>query len=487
MNQGQKPMLENKRPAFGIHWLTYLPVVLYFILPNIFPFLLSRALGGVPHGYINLECLFIGAVGLFLPRGALLAILGLESLLDFAYGICYTYKFSLAEFASSMRYMAVLPRERVIEGMIALALSAGACMVLGTIRTHRCRRFRTAILLTICALIPAGIDVFNGQNLLWHKDATLASYRLVRSPALVIGLWEVSAYRVRAQTMNEDDRAVDSASAHALSHLDGKAATAESPNIVLVLVESWGMMKDSHLAQLLVTGYDDPRIASRYTVLRGAVPFTGLTVPGESRELCHLSAGFGIMNAPAELAKQCLPAHFHDRGYQNIAIHGYTGQMFSRDNWYPKLGFDQMWFEPELTHAGLPSCDGAFPGICDASIGGWIGSSLLSGQEARPRFIYWVTLNSHIPVPARLDLPEDGTCASEPALANSPPLCSWFRLVRNVHESAEKIAMQSNARPTIFVVVGDHAPPFSKPERRNAFSGAEVPYLILIPKAIQRR
>jgi phosphoglycerol transferase MdoB-like AlkP superfamily enzyme len=161
--------------------------------------------------------------------------------------------------------------------------------------------------------------------------------------------------------------------------------------------------------------------------------------------------------------------------------------MFSRATWYPNLGFDQSWFEPELAREGLPNCRGAFPGICDASIGNWIGRSLLSREQSKPKFIYWVTLNSHIPVPAHPDLPDDGVCAREPMLVNSAPLCSWFRLVRAVHQSVQQAALQETERPTIFIVVGDHAPPFSNPQRRDAFSSTEVPYVMLVPKAILPR
>jgi phosphoglycerol transferase MdoB-like AlkP superfamily enzyme len=38
------------------------------------------------------------------------------------------------------------------------------------------------------------------------------------------------------------------------------------------------------------------------------------------------------------------------------------------------------------------------------------------------------------------------------------------------------------ARPTIFVIVGDHAPPFSDTASRSQFSSAEVPYVLLLPR-----
>jgi hypothetical protein len=477
-------VMSKKCSIFENHRSVFLAAPLYIILPNLPRLLFTRSLGGLPHGYINVECLLIGAAGVLFPRGAVFFLLVLESLVDFAYGICYTYKFSLEELLSSVRYMAAVPWERVVEGSIVLALSVVICAVLVLVRLRSEKRLWTAGVLLICAAIPAAIDMYNGQSLLLRKDVTFASFRLVRSPFFVLGVWEVSAYRVKAQSHNEDDLPVLSASSHGLSFLDGRAASQGVPNVVLIVVESWGIPADAHLAQALVASYDDPRIAGRYRVSHGAVPFTGLTVPGETRELCHFSAGFGIIHASAEQVRQCLPATFHARGYRNLAIHGYTGQMFSRDTWYPRLGFDQSWFESDLTKAGLPSCRGAFPGICDASIGKWIGSSLLAGHQAKPLFIYWVTLNSHIPVPVHPDLPEDGVCATEAALRNSAPLCSWFRLVRAVHQSAQQAALAPSTRPTVFILVGDHAPPFSNPQRRGAFSSTDVPFVMLTPKVL---
>jgi phosphoglycerol transferase MdoB-like AlkP superfamily enzyme len=208
-----------------------------------------------------------------------------------------------------------------------------------------------------------------------------------------------------------------------------------------------------------------------------------LTIPGEARELCHSTIGFGILHASDDLVARCLPALFHERGYENIAIHGYVGQMFYRDNWYPALGFDRTWFGPELSKIGLPSCRGAFPGICDGSIAAWIGSSILPKRQDKPKFVYWVTLNSHIPVPANPDLPDDGICKTQPALRNSAALCSWFRLVRKVHQSIQQTALRTSGRPTVFVLVGDHAPPFGDAQLHADFSSSLVPYVMLTPVA----
>jgi phosphoglycerol transferase MdoB-like AlkP superfamily enzyme len=442
----------------------------------------SHTLGTLPHGYINLEYLLIGALGVFMPRGVVFILLLLECLADFAYSICYTYQFSLENLLSSLRYFPLLPASRILEGIVFLIVGILLCAMLAFVRPLPQKRLWTAGALLACVAILTPIDILCGQNPIWHKDVALSPYRVTRSPIFTLGVREAAARFTSKKQSQAGDAPMYSASSPVISLFKSQRDPANSPNVVLIVVESWGLALDSHLAQLLTAPYDDPRIALKYSVSHGTVPFTGLTVPGEARELCQSTVGFGIMKAPAELAEKCLPAFFHARGYQDLAIHGYVGQMFYRSNWYTKMGFDRMWFGPDLHQMGLPNCRGAFPGICDASIAGWIGSSLLSKDQSKPEFIYWVTLNSHLPVPAHPDLSDDGVCLTQATLRNSAALCSWFRLVRAVHESVQQVALGSNARPTVFVLVGDHAPPFGDPKLRAEFSDSEVPYVMLTPR-----
>lgn len=456
---------------------------LYLILPNLPQLISTRVLGASSHGYINLDFLLIGALGVFLPRGAVLFLLCFESLAAFADSVCTTYQFSLRDLLSSIRYLPVLPRARVLEGIAILGACILICAVLALVRplSHRC--LRTTLALLACVTVPSAIDILDGQNLLWRKDVTLSPYRLAHSSAFTLVAREVHAYRTDAKSHHADDATMMSASSRAIAFLDEGQTSMKSPNVVLIVVESWGLPRDAHLAQALTAPYDDPRLAAKYETSFGTVPYTGLTVPGEARELCHSTAGFGIMQASSGLVNHCLPALFHARGYQNVAIHGFVGQMFYRSRWYPSLGFDRSWFGPELHEIGLPNCPGAFPGVCDSSIAAWIGSALLSREQDKPRFIYWVTLNSHLPEPAHPDIPDDGVCATQAALRNSAALCSWFRLVRAVHQSVLQTALVPTARPTVFILVGDHAPPFGDPRLRADFSSTEVPYEMLTPVA----
>jgi hypothetical protein len=479
--------------AAGLPLPVYAVVLCYLLLPSALSLLSMRLLNALPHGYVNLEILLIGAAAAFLPRPAVFCLLLVDSLADCAYSICYTYQFSVTNLFQSARFLGVLPARRLAEGCSVAAAAILLSWALSLVRPRRQRRIRTACALLAVAAILMPIDMLSGQNPLWHQDVSLLSGRIARSPVLTLGVRAFSARSTELRARSADNEPMASASAQMSAWLAASAGAANRPdlaqpnavlpNVVLIVVESWGLPLDAHLARALTAPYTNAAIAREYRVAYGTAPFTGLTVPGEARELCHSTMGFGILHPTAELSRQCLPGQLHARGYEDIAIHGYAGEMFYRNVWYPELGFDHTWFGQDLRQIGLPRCGGAFPGICDGAIAKFIGGSLLGARQPQPRFIYWVTLNSHLPVPAKPDLPDDGVCATQPALRASSALCSWFRLVRAVHQSVSRIATQPLARPTVFILVGDHAPPFGNPQLRSQFSGVEVPYVMLTPLA----
>jgi Sulfatase len=473
---------ELKYSALDSGMPVYLITALYLILPNLPLLLSSHVLGGFPRGYVSLEFLLIGALSSFLRRSVVFALLWFELLADFTYSVCNAYQFTLVDLLSSLRYVPALPALRVYEGLAIVALGFLLCVALAFVRPPQQQRTWTTGVILGCAVILILVDIICGQSPIWHKDVALISYRVARTSIATLAVHEIQSHFSGKKSHLGVDTPAIAASDSATSFLDDHQGAMESPNVVLVVVESWGIPIDSDLGRALAAPYDDPRVLLKYDVSSGVVPFTGHTVPGEARELCRSSIGFGILSTPPDLVKHCLPAFFHARGYQNYAVHGFLGEMFSRSNWYPGLGFDRSWFGPELHRMGLPNCPGSFPGICDGAIGGWIGRELLSKEEGKPKFIYWVTLNSHLIEPEHPDLPDDGVCTTQPALTKSAALCSWFRLVRAVHQSVELTALATTARPTVFVIVGDHAPPFGNPQLRADFSSSMVPYEMLTPK-----
>jgi hypothetical protein len=394
--------------------------------------------------------------------------------------------FTVKDLLESLRSLYSLPTYRILEISAVLALVIVICAAVSLVRPRpEDRLWVVGSFLFLIAIVTSTV-LLTGQNPFKHDDLLNTHKRPARAPIYSLAKLEVYSYKVDLASHNRDSGEMNSASSYAVAFLDRPDAV-KSPDVVLIVVESWGLPLDAHLAQALNAPYDDPRIARKYDVSYGSVSLSGSTVPGEARELCHSRMGFNILFTSPELLHGCLPAFFHARNYQNLSIHGYYGTMFQRKTWYPKIGFDQMWFGPDLDKLKLPVCDGAFPGTCDAAIAGWIGNSLLPVDTEKPRFIYWVTLNSHLPVPAHPKLADDGVCSTLPSLRNSVALCSWFRLVRNVHQSVQQLALGPSARPTVFVVVGDHAPPFADPKLRRYFSATDVSYVLLTPTKASSR
>ena len=181
------------------------------------------------------------------------------------------------------------------------------------------------------------------------------------------------------------------------------------------------------------------------------------------------------------MLNDCLPRKLLRYGYQTIAVHGYVDRMFDRDMWYPRIGFERMLFRSEFRSLGLTECTDAFTGICDSQISEWIAGYLLKADT--PTFIHWVTLNSHLPVPANLEAKlYSASCSDLGSLAASVALCNWYRLERRLHESIVTLATRKEMPDTIFIVVGDHAPPFLDLRLRSLFSQDDVPFLVLQPR-----
>lgn len=476
-------------PGFRLNrafsWRGFLYLLAYCVLPNLPVWIFQRQVEVMLRGYINVEALMVGLLALFLPPTVIFLLLVVEMGAALIYLVCHAYLFSLEDFFSAARSFAVLPSSMRWHIYLALAVvvTLAAITAFGIPRPKgKVKTWTAASMLTLC-LFLVGIDTLHGYNRLISSDYFSAVSRLALSPLVTLTKRQADFRREalmvqEASLIQGRQDELASASMHAMKVL-GSASGAGAPNVVLILVESWGGLRNPRLASALVSGYNQQTIQSKYSVTYGMAPFIGPTVAGEARELCHSQMGFEILNISQARSQACIPAYFHKHGYKDIAVHGYMGKMFRRKDWYPVIGFDQLWFLHSLRQAGLPLCNGAFPGICDSSIAQWIGKALLPASASQPEFIYWVTLNSHLPVPLE---PADGSCPAEETHETSKAFCSWFQLIERVHQSVQQLAETTQGRPTIFVLVGDHAPPFVEPNLRGMFSQTEVPYVILTPK-----
>jgi Sulfatase len=500
--------------------------VLFFAVAANLPYwVAARAFGFLPLGWFCELYMLAGFAAMFVPRFVSAILLLVSIFADLLCGICLTYRLPIHETLANIGSAHAFAAPHLLLACLALLLcllAAAATLLLPIDSMPQKQRWRAAAWLMGLAILVVGADAvsitlarsqlpvqLNSTRGIDAVNVQLATVpRLARVPIVRLAQAERKESRMMAlegagrhatplpsaaavalaaagilpATGTGDSPAVNPASIDDPAHIDSRRVPnyRDLPNVVLVVVESWGLA-DAPLREALVAPYQQPALLDRYQVMQGTVPFHGSTIPGESRELCGDTLGYHLLTATASELTHCLPDRLVSLGYYPIALHGMNGNMFNRSHWYTAIGFKESWFHDDFRQQGLPDCGGAFVGACDADVAAWLGR-WLRNNRGRPNFVHWMTLNSHVPVAVPSGLAAGAACIAALQLKPDTPLCSWYQLVANVHRSVARIAAADLRRPTVFIVVGDHSPPFGDPAIYHRFSFTEVPYLILLPR-----
>lgn len=259
-----------------------------------------------------------------------------------------------------------------------------------------------------------------------------------------------------------------------------EAGRALPGRVVVVLVESLGLPVDPAVEALQRAALDDPRVRARYRLAEDTIRFRGSTVPAELRELCGLGVATVHPDTVALPLARCLPARLGERGYRTVGVHGFSGVFFRRSAWYPAL-FDEVYLGAAVHRlTGAPDrCGLVFVGACDGDIGRWLAGRLTDPGHGR-QLVYWLTLNAHAPFPAPDPALTVVSCADLPGL--EPEVCRLLGHHDLVLRSVAAAAVDPALEPTLFVIVGDHAPPFATHGSRRRFHPDVVPAYLLWPR-----
>jgi len=295
----------------------------------------------------------------------------------------------------------------------------------------------------------------------------------------VIGVMRFDSYATAATRGSYDAMAAPVALASAVETSGHAQPRADRRNLVVVLVEALGEPTSPITRHLFETDWNRPEWRARYQVSEGTVPYYGSTTNAEMRELC----GVWSLNQVADFGKvDCLPQRFARAGYETTALHAFTGEFFGRAGWWKAAGFEHTLFRDSLLQHGARVCGGVFPGACDADVPAQIGARLKAAN--RPQLVYWVTLNSHLPVVEAADLGTANCTYGGPALAaESNLLCPLFLVHHKLADAISRMAMDPALPPTDILIVGDHMPPFFERDARVRFEGHQVPWILLQSKA----
>jgi hypothetical protein len=254
-------------------------------------------------------------------------------------------------------------------------------------------------------------------------------------------------------------------------------------NLLVVTVEGMGAFADPMLADQLAEVLASPAVTRRYRVSSGTAPYVGSTTGAASRELCGRWGDY--LDYLAEPAADCLPARLRENGYRTYSVHGFYEGFFDRDIWYPRIGIDTPLFAEQLTRdfAGqVPSrCGLTFRGLCDREVAGVV-RELLVAEPARRKFVYWLTLNTHMPFNPAEAKPRFG-CETDGGVFQDRTVCRLAEMWAEVLERVASIAADPRLGDTDILIVGDHNTPFFTRASRNLFRRGEVAWFALRPLA----
>lgn len=272
----------------------------------------------------------------------------------------------------------------------------------------------------------------------------------------------------------------DAASLH--SQLAHRLGLPGKRNILFVMVEGLGAFESQEKQDLIWGALLEDQISARYSVESGTTHYTGSTTSGEIRELCNLKADYRDFRTRE--SEDCLPRQAVKAGHRTVAFHAFTKYFFERQDWYPKIGFQEMHFMEDNIglEAGEPlrRCGSTFRGLCDEDVAKAVKFALMEDGADR-KFVYWLTLNSHKPVqvgeaPARLSCDDGGVFGDQ-------ELCRMGEQWLNVSHLVKDIALTEGLADTEILLVGDHNPPLTYKKGRVQFQPGRVAWLHLKPKS----
>lgn len=434
-----------------------------------FPNLLFALLGYFVYmrrPWINVDYLSIAFLAVFLPRRWTALLLALVLGNDVLGLVAPIYHFPLADLFRWWRGIFLINWSYSLPLTLIFFLFVGlVSVIIVRLANPQRRSGETALALFGCCVLACAAPLLDVDAAYSGTWATLLSFKTVATAEGDLRGIPLSVNEAATGRLLED-------AASAKAELTKK-------QIVVIVVESMGVFKNAETQKQMLAPLLNDEMRRRYKIAAGTIPFHGHTIDGEFRELC----GLRLTSYGEEKFPKCLPSDLKDLGFETIAFHGFTGQFYQRYSWYPKLGFEHVYFAEEMHQLGIDkTCGSGFQGVCDTSVAELVHKELL--DRSRPKFVYWMTLNSHLPMDPEETKPSTFDCAQTPETHARRGVCLNTKMIHLVLSTIEKIALDPKLPPTEFVVTGDHMPPFASSTNREFYSPKDVPFIVLKPSSL---
>jgi hypothetical protein len=422
----------------------------WLVLPNL-PYLPATVLGGPPR---YPEIIICAAAGLAVRRlpyairlGVLVAMMGLmlASFIARMFNMNLTMVMSVAPLVAGINPFA--SPEYAIGAALQLLTLAGGCWLL---------RYRSDFTAGKWLFAGIGLALLAAGGDYARSRAAMGSY--ARFPSA--------------------DAPFSSATGQAnlLDLADGKT------NIMLVMVEAMGEPRSPALRKRFDRIWMRPELARKYEVVRGSTQYYGSTTSGEVRELCHRWGNYPEITKNDPL---CLPWVLARRGYQTTSVHAFHSAFFDRHRWYPLVGFQRSVFGEHLLKSGAHLCPNVFSGACDKDVPPLIAKAL--DGASKPQFVYWLTLNSHLPIVENRELGTKNCSRLGGRMDEDfPMVCRLFAVWEDTADALVRTVNRPDFPPTHILIVGDHMPPLTHQRSRLQFEPDRVPWILLRSKQASR-
>lgn len=145
-------------------------------------------------------------------------------------------------------------------------------------------------------------------------------------------------------------------------------------------------------------------------------------------------------------------AYARSLGYATVAMHPYHATGWSRDEVYPRIGFEETYFQPDMSR--LTYLRGY---VSDASDFRNIVAQYETKEEGKPLFLFNVTMQNH---GSYVDLYENFTPEITVSGSTSVALSQYLSLLRETDESLEDLLsyFAGEEEKTLVIFFGDHQP-----------------------------
>ena len=230
----------------------------------------------------------------------------------------------------------------------------------------------------------------------------------------------------------------------------------ESDKILYIMAESWGVLRNAEAQKAILANIDAQHEKQEF-IQHGAFQTSGATVAGELRELCNLrisNNGFALSQTEQQKFVNCLPNQLAEKGFKTYSLHGTSGLLYDRTDWYKKAGFQQTWFGENFM--GLRRCT-AFKGVCDSELMKEVGQTFKK-NDTQKIFFYWMTLTSHQPYSEK-DIHNHRFDCKKYNMKATGDACHNAQLQTQFFDDLAKLIQKPEMQGVEVMVVGDHQPP----------------------------